>query len=518
MKRIMEYYYLLVDEATLFTVVLLPDNFGKFPIVIVRTPYVDELENYSDADALSYHMEEYEKWIENGYAFVLQHCRGRGRSSGDCIPYINERKDGLYLLNWIRQRDFYNGELFLWGKSYLTSAHYGMAPFASDIKGAVFEIQDSNTYNLCYRNGFFKKGLVGDWYVGMYKAKAHIKKNYSFKSFDMLPLSNFSTTVFGERADKFDEILKHPDCQDVFWKMSHDGIEVGDVTDHVPFPVLFTTGFYDIYTGGIFEMWNRMDDDCKKKSAMVVSPNDHGGNSEELEFENGKLEAAFGEDYCIRWFQHIRGIDKEPPFKLGEITYYRLFENRWKAGFSQADGEWKIKLGDRAESYIYNPFDPPEFRGGLSRAFGGGCFQNAPYQRYDIITVYSEPAERDIFVKGRMSARLCAKSDCEDTCFYIRVSLVKEEGDFGLRDDITSLCFQLGEYLPDTIAELDFCFDEHAFLIRKGEKIRVDISSADNAHYVRHTNTRGLYSEQAGARIARNTVYLHKSYLILPVE
>ena len=68
-----------------------------------------------------------------------------------------------------------------------------------------------------------------------------------------------------------------------------------------------------------------------------------------------------------------------------------------------------------------------------------------------------------------MSARLNVKSDCEDTCFYVRVSIEKEQGDYGLRDDITSLCYQLGDYKPNTVAEVDFDFDEHAFLIKKGE-------------------------------------------------
>ena len=65
---------------------------------------------------------------------------------------------------------------------------------------------------------------------------------------------------------------------------------------------------------------------------------------------------------------------------------------------------------------------------------------------------------------------------------------------------------------------LDFSFDEHAFLIKKGEKIRVDISSADNAHYVRHTNNKGLYSEQRFAQVANNTVYLNDSWLMFPIE
>jgi predicted acyl esterase len=117
-----------------------------------------------------------------------------------------------------------------------------------------------------------------------------------------------------------------------------------------------------------------------------------------------------------------------------------------------------------------------------------------------------------------MATKLRVSSDCEDTCFYVRVSIEKDRGDFGLRDDITSLCYQLGDYVPNTAVDLTFSFDEHAFLIKKGERLRVDIASANVEHYVRHTNQKGLYSEQTTAKIACNTVYLQDSTLVLPIS
>ena len=87
-----------------------------------------------------------------------------------------------------------------------------------------------------------------------------------------------------------------------------------------------------------------------------------------------------------------------------------------------------------------------------------------------------------------------------------------------LRHDITSLCYQLGDYEENREAELNFCFDEHAFLIKKGESLRIDISSTDDNTYVCHTNRRGEYSLQNGTDRAVNEVCLDKSYLILPVE
>lgn len=61
-------------------------------------------------------------------------------------------------------------------------------------------------------------------------------------------------------------------------------------------------------------------------------------------------------------------------------------------------------------------------------------------------------------------------------------------------------------------------FDEHAFVVKKGERLRVDISSSAHPYYVRHTNNRGLFSEQTTAKVADKTVILDKSTLTIYTE
>ena len=117
-----------------------------------------------------------------------------------------------------------------------------------------------------------------------------------------------------------------------------------------------------------------------------------------------------------------------------------------------------------------------------------------------------------------MRARLCVRSTCEDTCFYVRLMLVKPEGYYGLRDDINQISNFRADYVPGEAVEMTFSFDEHAFRIQKGESIRIDVSSSAYPHYVRHTNQRGLFSLQSTARVADNTVILDASELTIPVE
>jgi len=512
------YEYLEFNGAKLFTVVCLPDEDGSFPVMIYRTPYVDDAVNQSEAEICAEKLREHENWIDNGYAVVYQHCRGRGKSTGDCIPYINERDDGLFLQAWIRNQPFYNGELYLYGRSYTSSVHFVTAPFAEDIRGAVLEVQDCERYNCNYRNGFYKMGLHGSWYVRMYKRNSNLRKCFTPATYNMLPLIDFSRTVFDETAEDFDEILRHPDRNDPFWSTRFGGGEAHEAIRHARIPILLVTGFYDIYTGGVFDMWKGLDDETKQKSALVVHPFDHGGTgvNQPVEFENGVLRNEFG-NYEIDWLNAVRKGDA-PPFEKGKVTYYKLFGDKWCCdSFAEPKNVRRMQLGRGEVTYRYNPYDPASFKGGLSTNFGGNAWQDPPNARYDIVSLYTPEFSEDTFIKGKMRAKLKVKSSCEDTCFYMRLSLCKEEGDYGLRDDINQISNFRPGYVPGDAVEMEFSFDEHAFVVQKGERIRIDISSSAYPHYVRHTNNRGLFSEQTTAKVADNTVVLDESYIEIPI-
>ena len=512
--------YLEFNGASLFTVVCLPAE-GRFPTVIMRSPYVDAEEFMSEDEIVAAFAESVENWLSHGYAVVFQHCRGSGKSSGDCVPYINEREDGLFLQDWIRNQPFYNGELYLVGNSYKATVHHVTAPFAEDIKGAVLAVQDTERYNCNYRNGFYKTGLHGGWYVGMYKHKSIRDKAYKPESYNMLPLIDFSKTVFGESVPSFDNILLHPDRNDDFWNTRAGGSDSRGALTNANIPILLVTGFYDIYTGGIFDMWNSLAPETRSKCALLVHPYDHGNNKtgkQPIVFEDAPSGADVLNDVYVRWIESVRGKE-EAPFERGKVTYYKLFGSKWCTDdFAEPERSLTFTLGEGERTYTYNPYAPAHFKGGLSANFGGNAWQDKPNSAHDILSFFTPEFDRDTFVKGKMKAKLRVRSDSEDTCFYIRLSLVKEEGYYGLRDDINQISNFAPDYIPGNEAEIEFTFDEHAFVIKKGEKLRIDISSSAFPHYVRHTNNRGHYALQTTAKVAHNTVICDKSSVTLYIE
>lgn len=501
------------DGANFFTAVLLPQKEGTFPTVIFRSPYVQATVEMADDEVRQNLFTSFTDWLDRGYAVVFQHCRGQGKSTGAFIPYIHEREDGFALRQWIRKQPFYNGELFLCGGSYGASLHYCTAPFEADIKGAVLEVQDTERYRLWYRNGQMRKGHA-NWHFGLYKSKCGLNKNFSMKSFSELPLHGLSGRVLGETAEDFEQMLLAPLPSNAFWNTRLGGAEARHATDEANIPILLTTGYNDFYIGGMFRMWNRMAEQTKRKCAMLVSPYNHGDTYREadgLAFPNGKRSEQFGRTYPIDWFDNIRK-GTPLPYKKGEITYYRTFENGWHSPFYSAPiRRVTLPLGTDTATLYYDPLNPPSFG-------AEGTYLQDMSDRRDVISLSLPPLEKDVFVKGRIQAALTVRSNCFDTSFYMCISIQKPQGDYVLRHDITSLGYQIGAYTPNSEAVLDFCFDEYAFLLKQGERLRIDIAPTDNNTYVCHTNQKGAYSRQSKTTTAQNRVDLARSVIILPIE
>jgi predicted acyl esterase len=78
----------MADKVELSANIARPKAEGKFPVVLVRTPYGKG--NGEDDDG------KYQ--AARGYAFVIQDCRGTGQSAGVWEPGVNERVDGMFLV------------------------------------------------------------------------------------------------------------------------------------------------------------------------------------------------------------------------------------------------------------------------------------------------------------------------------------------------------------------------------------------------------------------------------------
>ena len=264
------------DGVRLYTYGALPPEGETRGIVFRRNPYVQE----KPVDMLAYALSQRDV-LKRGYAYVEQHVRGTGMSEGAWVPYEDERDDGLAMLEWLRRLPHYGGEIFLSGGSYLSSVHFSyLDTNPPDVKGAALFVQDVNRYNIAYRNGFFKIGLHGGWFVRGYRKKDKSLSRNGSVTFADFPLMGFSRRYWGEAVPALDNVLTHPRPDDPFWR-SHEpgsGVDYLDAINKSTMPILLRTAFYDIYTDGICEMWRGMTPSRRANCTLIIDAYDHGGN------------------------------------------------------------------------------------------------------------------------------------------------------------------------------------------------------------------------------------------------
>src|SRR5262245_57043142 len=98
------------DGVTVSVDIFRPDADGRFPSILIRTPYNN---NTDQAVAQG-------KWFaERGYVVIQGDVRGKFDSSGDFYPFKNEPDDGFDTDEWIAKQPWFDGKLGTMGGSYV---------------------------------------------------------------------------------------------------------------------------------------------------------------------------------------------------------------------------------------------------------------------------------------------------------------------------------------------------------------------------------------------------------------
>ncbi|MBE7045083.1 MAG: CocE/NonD family hydrolase [Ruminococcaceae bacterium] len=507
---IREEFFTMSDGIRLYTRMVLPEEGKKFPIVFMRQPYEEK------RGGEPYPIEAYQDdlFLKNGYAVILQHTRGRGDSEGVCKPY-QERQDGLDTLEIIRTLPFYNGEIYLVGRSYLSTAHLCyLDTNPPDIKAASLSIQTDRMYLRNYRNGCCYDYCNIKWWMRM------LKNRYP----DQLPCEEalyrpyykIAERIFGEDVPEYTELLLHDTYHD-FWQKQVQN----NVSEQLQIPVLLTEGWYDFYLDGMFSMWERLPEETRKQSVYVVGPWGHAtevSKTAEYPLANGNIP----KDWIVKFFNSIRDGVAYQEFETGRVNYYTIGGDFWTTD-KKGTRETKLyfqnhyKLSENADvsgtkSFVYNPEKKP----GSFRYHD--IFKAEPAGSIDgVLSFESEAFSEDTEFYGKIRWHMKVKSDCDDTAFFMRVYFVENGASYNLTETITTLLQCDENYTAGSECLIDITTPMIGFRIKKGNAIRVDISSHSDM-YVPHANVVGHWAKVTETKTAVNTVICDEdSYIVLPV-
>ena len=142
------------DGTKLAANIFRPKGEGRFPVILMRTPYGKPDEKTGDA----------KRYTAAGYVMVVQDCRGRGKSEGVWDPFRYDVEDGFDTQEWIGHQAWCNGSIGTAGGSYVGWTQWAPAPKGSRyLKAMVPVVPFGNAYDLAYTGGAFQLALLMGW-------------------------------------------------------------------------------------------------------------------------------------------------------------------------------------------------------------------------------------------------------------------------------------------------------------------------------------------------------------------
>ncbi|MEU8243021.1 CocE/NonD family hydrolase [Actinoplanes missouriensis] len=111
------------DGVRLATDVYQPSSARPGPAILTRLPY-DKSGEYTFMPRIAAY------FTARGYRFVVQDVRGKFRSEGETLLFVNEAYDGYDTLDWVAAQDWSDGTVGMWGDSY-----YGFTQWAAASTG-----------------------------------------------------------------------------------------------------------------------------------------------------------------------------------------------------------------------------------------------------------------------------------------------------------------------------------------------------------------------------------------------
>src|SRR6185503_17094127 len=127
-----------------------PAGEGKFPVLLQRTPY----DRRDPKTGL--------KLASNGYVVVLQDTRGRFDSGGEFYPFMNEGQDGYDTVEWAAALNNSNGQVGMFGGSYVGATQMLAAAAKPPHLVAIFPYVTSSEY---YDGWTYQSGVLMQWFT-----------------------------------------------------------------------------------------------------------------------------------------------------------------------------------------------------------------------------------------------------------------------------------------------------------------------------------------------------------------
>lgn len=535
------------DGVTLRSDVYLPDRKGKYPLIVLRSPY------NADDPVFSRYCAEF---CKQGIGVVCQSTRGTGASDGDFNISRQECEDGEDFLNWIAEQDFCNGNIVTNGESYPGHTQWQLARHGHSVmKGLTPHNAPLEFYSVAMRTGgAWGFGLATVWAFGTRLRRLHSDLKIDWNTMRWhLPLADLDTAIGLEKWQVWQDWMQHV-TRDEFWRGSADAMSA---VPNVTAPAFITGGWFDAFLPQTLQVFSEMrknagSEQARKFTRLVMEPLDHDMRTHDIDYGPEHLAGII--KTRNRFMANILKdpendpLPDQPPahlFVMGSNkwidaeewplpeTQYTNVYLRGCAPANSVAGSGKLSFDAPAgndeitEHFYYNPMEPVPTWGGCTLGIAvGQRWQDDIEKRSDVLVFTSEPLTEDLDVIGNVKAVIYAATDGKDTDFTVKVCDVGPDGrSINLCDGLLRGRFLNGfdeEILLEPGKAYAYGIDCWAtsWTFLKGHRIRVQVSSSNFPRFDRNLNTGLHLTRSSELRIASQTVFHNAdmpSHVILPV-
>ena len=529
------------DGVRLRANVFRPEAPGRYPTILVRTPY-------GKGSAIS---PNYAPFVARGYAVVVQDVRGRYRSEGVFRPLEQEPADGGDTLDWIARQPWSDGKIGMLGGSYLGIVQWKVAALNNPHLKAIFP-----SVSGCddYLDRFYSPGgamKLGQRLLWMSENMRAPHFHPDFARFVLhLPLRTADLAATGQTSSMFQEAVAHP-AYDSFWK----SISVREQLDKIRVPVFSVGGWFDNFVESDLLAFERLRGNSGVHRILIGPwPHNMAAKLDGVDF--GPQADVPMREIQLQWFdQFLKGKDtpllSQPPVRIFVMGVNRwreernwpprahlerfYLESRGRANTLGGDGRLGLRAppdpAGAADRFVFDPQDPVPTAGGAvccnPRVFPWGPQdQRAVEQRRDVLVYTTAPLAGDVEVVGPVRVILYAATSVRDTDFTAKLVDVLPGGRAqNLTDGILRLRYRKSLEKPELarpgeIYKLRIDAGVTGNVFQKGHRIRIEISSSNFPRFDRNPNTGAPVADATELRKATQTVYhdaRRPSCLLLPV-
>ncbi len=427
------------DGVTLRANVDRPDQPGRYPTIVVQTPYnKDGVVNIALGGAFEY-------LVERGYAVVTVDVRGTGASGGQWDSFgAAEQRDGYEVVEWAAAQPWSTGDVGLAGPSYMGLNQLLTAALHPPHLRAIFPIvpmADS------YRDITFSGGQLNASFIPLWLGLVTAGSLTPTPSADdplgsLLALVdhvqgavNFTVPTIVGGATGGDLAYDGP-----FWK-TRSPLEV---VDRIDVPAFVVGGHHDLFQRGEPLVYERLKRHVPAR--LLMGPWTHVEGSSGAGLPRDGVPSL--SEIELRWFDHwLYGIDTDVK-RIPKVTQYVYGKERYKVQADWPDPRLKPRRrylrgggritrpaprpGESPLSFAQNPTagvctqSTVQWTAGLGD--GIPCTSDGSADDAESAVYETKPLRRKLELSGPILANLWVRTTAADAVVAVRVKDVGPDG------------------------------------------------------------------------------------------